>query len=1263
MATLYSHDLVQDEDRCVEVAKERVKKAIDSGATDLDLTDLGGLRKLPDLGDLSDTLISLNLTRCTGIRNFDEFSKLRKLEKLDYSFYQGADLEPLRKLTALKELILYKAVGLKNLEALDSFPNLSKLSIRWSSPPDLSPLSRSIKLRWLDLSRLGMTDLAFLAPLAQLEHLNLYWCEDLSNIEQLTALSNLDELVLSRCKKLKSVTVLAGLKELKALYLSGCTEIGDLNPLRTLSKISTLSIAALPLESLAPLAHLSKLSALDVAYCTKIKDLELVANFTELEKLNLDACSQFQDVRPLAGLTKLTNLNLSSLQHATGFEALSNLENLEYVTLRNCFELKNLSWLKKAAEQLKSVDLIWCRFLTDIDVLADCKNLEALDLSACVRLASIEVLSKMPSLKSLNVYGIMGAVVDAASSIIVELVPRLEFLSLNHFLTAPPEIFTNRPEQNVIVAFRSWLTDGLRGTDHEHVVKLLVLGNGGVGKTFLSHALAGRELTDIQSTHGVQVFRKPMEITPYGEVLLQIWDFGGQEIYHGTHALFAERRAIFLIVWEPEADRFREFEVNGIRLRDYPLSYWADYVRSLQDENSAVLILQSKCDSAAQEKAIPSQVGLSHLKTGHCSAVTHRLYDAEGLLKGSIQGVLERDKSEIPKNWSKVRAEILQLIEQDRKRTSIERRHRTLAAEQFKDICSRHECSNDEVVRNYLSATGTVFYRQGLFDDQVILDQSWALDAIYAIFDRSMGCCREITARLGNFDEETLRATVWNSQNFSPSDEALLLSMMTSCFVCFADPDGPYGLPTYFAPDLMPEMEAVKEKIKPFWPPGNETAFGFKVSVTFLHVGILRKLICKVGARAGKSAIYWKYGCAFYDGTTGARARIYSERPDEASGSGSIIVQTIDDPEQALLGILHEAIEDVRFGLTPVFSSVNGSEQTVRKEDTSVVIDGGVFAVGQPWDERIQPETPPEIALQVRERASRVRIGIITALEIEYAAMKSVLLDCEELSFQGKGAGRRYCVGRIQGKYGDHWVALSLGGMGTNIAAARATRMIGHFPHLNEIIMVGIAGGVPVPSKPADHVRLGDIVVSNKKGVIQYDFIKKETELEEIRSSPIPPSARLLEGVQLLKANAVLGECPWESASEEVILKTNAPRPDPFTDVLHAAYDPQLVLAHPEDPKRRPNVPKVFLGPVGSANILLKDPTKRESLGEAFGVRAVEMEASGIADATWDHDIGYLVVRGICDYCDSHKSDDWQSYAAAVAAGYTTALIASLPVT
>lgn len=62
-----------------------------------------------------------------------------------------------------------------------------------------------------------------------------------------------------------------------------------------------------------------------------------------------------------------------------------------------------------------------------------------------------------------------------------------------------------------------------------------------------------------------------------------------------------------------------------------------------------------------------------------------------------------------------------------------------------------------------------------------------------------------------------------------------------------------------------------------------------------------------------------------------------------------------------------------------------------------------------------------------------------------------------------------------------------------------------------------------------------------------------------------------------------------------------------------------------------------------------------------FNVKAVEMEGSGIADASWSLKVGYMAIRGICDYADSNKNDRWQEYAAMVAAAYTRALLESMP--
>ena len=292
-------------------------------------------------------------------------------------------------------------------------------------------------------------------------------------------------------------------------------------------------------------------------------------------------------------------------------------------------------------------------------------------------------------------------------------------------------------------------------------------------------------------------------------------------------------------------------------------------------------------------------------------------------------------------------------------------------------------------------------------------------------------------------------------------------------------------------------------------------------------------------------------------------------------------------------------------------------------------------------------------------------VGIITALPHESAAVRAVLGDPPRIDVPGSGAGRIYWMAGVPSPRGGiHRIVIAQAGMGTNVASIRASLLLAHFPSVQAIIMCGIAGGIPHPAKLDDHVRLGDIVVSGIKGVVQYDFIKrtvkkKRTDVpEEVRAAPHRPSAELLEAVQDLVADEHFGKRPWERWLAEGLDRLGWARPDAATDVLAGDSGP---VPHPGDPKRREGQPRVFLGPIASANTLLKDPAKRDALRDQFGARAVEMEGSGIADATWTHGIGYLVVRGICDYCDATKNDTWQMYAAMAAAAYVLALLEAMP--
>jgi nucleoside phosphorylase len=121
-------------------------------------------------------------------------------------------------------------------------------------------------------------------------------------------------------------------------------------------------------------------------------------------------------------------------------------------------------------------------------------------------------------------------------------------------------------------------------------------------------------------------------------------------------------------------------------------------------------------------------------------------------------------------------------------------------------------------------------------------------------------------------------------------------------------------------------------------------------------------------------------------------------------------------------------------------------------------------------------------------------IGVITALGKEFVAVKVLLENARDHFVPGKGAGRRYVLGEVPAANGGkHTVVLALlSDTGNNQAAARATLLLEHFPRVEEIVMTGIAGAVPNPAKAEEHVRLGDLIVSHRGGVIQYDFVKKE---------------------------------------------------------------------------------------------------------------------------------------------------------------------------
>ncbi|KGO36599.1 hypothetical protein PEX1_044240 [Penicillium expansum] len=294
-------------------------------------------------------------------------------------------------------------------------------------------------------------------------------------------------------------------------------------------------------------------------------------------------------------------------------------------------------------------------------------------------------------------------------------------------------------------------------------------------------------------------------------------------------------------------------------------------------------------------------------------------------------------------------------------------------------------------------------------------------------------------------------------------------------------------------------------------------------------------------------------------------------------------------------------------------------------------------------------------------------VGWICALGVEYVAAQEFLdEEHDKPSFVSPNDTNEYALGKM----GDHKVVIAVlpdGEYGTASAATVAANMMNSFPNVRIGLMVGIGGGAP---SHTHDIRLGDIVVSAPRngtgGVFQYDFGKviQEQTFQHTGFLNQPPS--ILRG-------AVAGvQAQYERKGHQIeeainIVLHNNPRlrqkygrPESKmdtlfrSDVIHEAacaagsctQVASNLVARRERTAHEDN-PAIHYGLVASANQLMKDASIRDRLTAEKDVLCFEMEAGGLMNT-----FPCLVIRGICDYSDSHKNKGWQGHAAMVAAAY-----------
>ncbi|OJI98056.1 hypothetical protein ASPVEDRAFT_441497 [Aspergillus versicolor CBS 583.65] len=302
-----------------------------------------------------------------------------------------------------------------------------------------------------------------------------------------------------------------------------------------------------------------------------------------------------------------------------------------------------------------------------------------------------------------------------------------------------------------------------------------------------------------------------------------------------------------------------------------------------------------------------------------------------------------------------------------------------------------------------------------------------------------------------------------------------------------------------------------------------------------------------------------------------------------------------------------------------------------------------------------QDDGPPKL------RHDSYSVAWICALPIEMAAAQAMLDEIHETLPTDADDTNTYVLGRIA-KHNVVIACLPFTQYGTNNAANVATNLRRTFPSIQASLMVGIAGGVP---GKAD-IRLGDVVVGSS--VLQYDLGKVIGD-GQLKSTALArfPDKLVATAVSSLRAKHEMEPSQVPTILQQKLGKyPNYARPSTADIVFEAVYehessavscdvcDRSRIL---ERSKRGPETVVIHYGAIGSGNQVMRSGTKRDQIANEFGIICFEMEGAGVMEV-----VPCLPIRGICDYSDSHKTKEWQRYAAGTAAAYATELLEVLPI-
>src|SRR5215217_4579862 len=408
------------------------------------------------------------------------------------------------------------------------------------------------------------------------------------------------------------------------------------------------------------------------------------------------------------------------------------------------------------------------------------------------------------------------------------------FLKGNPFEFLPPEI-----ADRGIDSIRNFFKE-LDEKDYLFEVKLIIIGEGRVGKTCLSKALRDEKyvLEDETSTEGISIGSwdiaetemKKIGSSIHHEIKVNVWDFGGQEIYHSTHQFFLTKRSVYILVTESRKEDSHD-----------DFYYWLNIIKLLGDK-SPVIMVMNKCDQPSKELPIQEyrkafdnirDFQKISLKPGY----EDTLESFKTILKRIVSS-LSHIGTPLPKKWVDIRKELEEIKQSGKDYIDFK---------EYKAICEKHYRNEESALflSEYFHDLGVALHFQDDIDLRqiVILNHEWITQGVYKILDN-----RKVIEQKGRFNNQDL-LEVWKDERYKDKIKELISLMKNQKFdLCFELKNG-----EYLAPRLLP----VDEINYPWQDSQDNLHVEFRYK--FMPKGILTRLIVKRHIDI-KDEMFWRYG-------------------------------------------------------------------------------------------------------------------------------------------------------------------------------------------------------------------------------------------------------------------------------------------------------------------------------------------------------------------------------------------------------------------